>query len=157
MKKLIAALVIFASVNAHATGREPENMFRYVASSGTLTTSGVSGAALNGTPTSSSIEASGFSVMTVAVALTRVATTTLVLTCYGSLDGTNFDNLKTAASASGAVTPYSEIITYPSTTTTGTYIFPPITIHHRKVKCALTGASAGASDLVSMDFLLGVI
>lgn len=157
MKKLVAVFALLLSAPAYAVPREPQNDYKFVSASGTLVTSGVSGAALNGTPTTSEIDVRGYSVLTVAVDLVRVATTTLVLTCYGSVDGTNFDNFKTASFSSGAGTPYSEIITYPSTTATGTYIFPPLTIHYREIKCALTGASAGASDLVSVNLILGVL
>lgn len=152
----LAALALCVASVAHATGREPQNFYSYVAATGTLNTSGVSGVALSTSPSTSAIDTLGYSVMTISVDLTRVATTSIIATCSGTVDGTNYDNLKTVTFTSGAGALTSEVLTY-TTSTTGTFIFPPITIHHRKIKCVFTGASAGASDLVSANFLLGVI
>lgn len=123
---------------------------------GTNTLTGISAAALNGTPTSNAIDVGKWNVIRPTVLLTRVATTTLVLTATISSDGTNYGSYPSAgAVSSGASTAYALVYTI-AAASTGTYVFPAYTVNDRYIKFALTGASAGASDLVSLQLLLGM-
>ncbi len=154
----VLLLCLPMGMEAQAAPREANTHWLYVAGTGTRDTSGINGAALNGSPQSSAIDTSGWNVVTPTVVLTRVAATTLVLTCITSQDGTNYGSVPSAgALSSGAGNVYALVWTWPNISGSGTFNFPTFTVNARYMKCTLTGASAGASDLVTLQLLLGVV
>lgn len=121
---------------------------------------GVDALTLAAARTSSWIDVSGFSQMTIMIAHTRSAATNLTFNVERS-------ELNTSAAGSfgpvligndagsGTVNYYPQLVTIPTTTTKKHYIDMPINDKFIRIK-DLNGASATGSDIVSVTFKLSV-
>lgn len=123
---------------------------------GTNILTGITGAALNGTPTTNAIDVGEYNVVRPVVLFTRVAATSIILTPTISEDGTNYASYPIAGAFSSGNSAVSAGTYTWTTSTTGTYAFPALTLNDRYLKIALTGAASGATDLVSLQLYLAV-
>jgi hypothetical protein len=143
----LALILLAAQATAAAA---PLNTF-------TPTELGVSAVALNTGPTFT-LRASGYSQMTVYVVLTRVAATTLALACTAGPNSAVQAPIPVADvnSTTGQIT----LVQAPSfkyaSPASGVYRFQVSPLNDDTVICTLSGASAGASDLVSAHARLSV-
>lgn len=139
---------------ANAVPREPKNLTLFVDD----TVLGVTDAALNASPESVAVNLDGYSALTVQVALTRVAATTLVLACKQSIDGVVWDAFKKIDMSSGSgVGTQIDLTVSEAVSGSGTVIFAPLTFCAKYVKCSVSGASATSLDKVTMKFFAGVL
>ena len=122
---------------------------------GTLLSAG----ALNGSPTITlkAKDISGYGLVALDIAFTRVAATNVAMTCTTSTDdGTTKFTLQSCAVSAGDCTSSGASWTK-TTSVTGKWTWRVDTVGLNYLQCTFTGASAGATDLLTITGLASSI